>query len=369
MRAPGRILTRILAAACLSSGTSVTVAAQSRAVRPVDLSSYHVLVVSYRAGRTSPVLEIMGWPPRRLLSIVDGIEGPGDPVRPWDTGRFAAAAWMHTDAALRFIGLGDRDGASAQLDAASRVLRAGGARTTPLARQWYFAVVRGLRDRQWLATAERLLQLGRERMPGDPVVLRESGMLAELLATDPTIPPARAGLADVLAARRQTPLVEPFTALAERRTRHLDDADRWLRQALDREPSSVDCRLHLGRVASLLDRQDAPALLETVRAAEAAYAYLADMFLGASAERAGRMDVAESHYRSALERLADGHAAYMALARVLRMAGHTDEARGLLDASVSRSPDDRREPWWWYFYEAPGLAAARMDARRDEARR
>jgi tetratricopeptide (TPR) repeat protein len=310
----------------------------------------------------------MTWDGRRLLSVVDGIEGRGDPVRAWETPRFAAAAWLHTDAALRFVADGNRDGASAQLDAASRVFRAGGERTTSVARQWYFAVVRDLRDRQWLATAERLLEFGRERMPGDPVVLRESGMLAELLSTDPLIPPARAGLDDGDELRRRGVATEPFLVLAERRRRHLDEAARWLRASLDADPSSVDARLHLGRVASLLDLDEGRSLLDGLRPSEPPYAYLAAMFLGAAAERAGNLGLAEARYREAIVRLPEGHAAYMALCRLLQLTGRVDAARTLLE-SAARRRGTRREPWWWYFYEAPGLAAARVEARREEARR
>lgn len=344
-------------------------AAQSRAARPPDLTDYHRLIASYRAGKTSPVLELMEWAPRQVLAVVDGIERSGDPLRPWEPARFAAAAWMHTDAALRCIAGGDRDGVSVQLDAATRVLHSGGDRTTAVARRWYFAVVRHLRDRQWLATAEKLLELGRERMPEDPVVLRESGMLAEFLATDPTIPPARAGLDGIPATRAEVPAGGPFAAMAQRRGRYLQGAERWLRRSLDLEPSSVECRLHLGRVASLLERAEGSQLLDGLRASERSHAYLAEVFLGASAERAGDLALAESRYRAAIARLPEGHAACIALCRVLRVAGRSDEARALLAASVARPAGTRREPWWWYFYEAPGLAAARMEARREEARR
>jgi predicted Zn-dependent protease len=122
-------------------------------------------------------------------------------------------------------------------------------------------------------------------------------------------------------------------------------------------------------VASLLDLDEGRSLLEDLVTSEAAYAYLASMFLGTAAERRDDLGLAETRYREAIERLPDGHAAYIALSRVLRLTGRIDAARTLLSASAARPTGTRREPWWWYFYEAPGLAAARVEARRQEARR
>jgi tetratricopeptide (TPR) repeat protein len=290
-------------------------------------------------------------------------------VRPWERGRYAAAALLHTEAALGLLARKDASGVSFHLDTASRLFVRGGPDLRSVASRWYVAVVRVLRDRTWVKHAEQLLELGRRRLPADPPMLCESGTLAEWLATDPTLGPSAARQLRINAAGPGRPLSRgAFTDLERRRASDLRRAAGWLTDALEHGSSDAMCRLHLGRVWSLQGEYEHsdPLLLELRDHGDDAVAYLASAFLGASAERRDQLDQAASHYRSAIARFPRGHAAYFGLSGVLQKSGRISEARGVLDDVVDAEENNRREPWWWYFVEPERLADRRLQELRNE---
>ena len=348
---------------------------QERAKR--DLKLYHGLILDYRAGRNAAVQELSSWEQGRILSVLPLIETADDDVRPWEKVRFKAAAMMHTDAALLLIDSAEPSGAAlAQLDAASRVLAKAGPDIREYTIGWHVAVARFLRDRDHLAFAEQLLAVARERLPDSPALLYETGTLQELLATDTSLPRATPSR-QVLPLRDDTSVeaAGPVTAemvrrLERRRVLYLNASARWLRESIDRDPSSAPAHLHLGRVQALRNETaDALRWLQQARASgDGDTAYLAALFIGALYERQQRVEEAEKAYRDAIGRQPLSQAPYVALSGILQRTGRGDEARAVLRRMTESAADDRREPWWWYYLEPRDAVAARLERLRREVR-
>jgi Flp pilus assembly protein TadD len=182
------------------------------------------------------------------------------------------------------------------------------------------------------------------------------------------------------------PSIEPDTARNQQwRTGLLNDAARWLREALapqraqdarwgpreERERALLMARLHLGRVETLRGHEkDGLVQLELVfnAATDDATAYLAALFSGAAHERMRRPDSAETSYRQAIDRFPEGQAAYVALSEGLQRSGRTDDARTVLHRLLDGKAGPIREPWWWYLTESPGVADERLAGLRREVR-
>jgi tetratricopeptide (TPR) repeat protein len=226
--------------------------------------------------------------------------------------------------------------------------------------------------------AQDLLQQGRARVPGNPAILYESATLAELLARgySVTVTENASGVPsiDADAARNQ-----------QRRAGFLNDAARWLREALARQraqdarPGShlegdntlLMARLHLGRVETLRDNEkDGLAHLEQIFTAtgDADTAYLAALFSGAAHERLRRPDAAEASYRRAIERNPAGQAAYIALSEVLQRTGRPVESRAVLHTLLETKGASVGEPLWWYLVDPPGVPDERLGGLRREVR-
>lgn len=93
---------------------------------------------------------------------------------------------------------------------------------------------------------------------------------------------------------------------------------------------SEDAFVHLDKVFALTQDRD---LL-----------YLADLFMGWAAERAGHLDRAEAAYRSAMTRVPSARTAVMWLAAALQSRGQLGDAQALVDASLA-SPSTIPDPW------------------------
>ena len=342
-----------------------------------ELRGYHTLVLDYRSGNDDAVRGIASWDRKRILRVLAVLDIVNDEIGPWGSNRLKAAAMMHTDGALQLLDQSDTDAALMHLDMASQLLKKAGPEVRGYAGVWYRAMSRLLRSRNSLAVAERLLQTGRDRLPGDAGVLFESGTLQELLAAD-TVVPITMALTD---PRAPVPNFDPdgstvplrkedIDEIRRRRAARLNRAAAWLRESLERDSANMLAWLHLGRVQMLRSQNDdALKFLERATASEdAAVAYLAVLFTGALHERQGRFDAAAAAYRAASERLPANHAAYIALSAVLQRSGHGDEARDVLRRIVDGKESSRQEPWWTYLTASPSISLALVDLLRREAR-
>ncbi len=338
------------------------------------LACYHAIVDAYAAGdQRAAAARLSSLGAGFARNIEKLLDTPADPNHPWDLRRYAAAAMLHTDAAIHVDPSLGNGAAFAQLEVVTAVIaarRRGTLRDRSidselrlLAQRWYLALSRYLRDRLEPYAAERLLELGRQRIPRDPVILAESGTLAELLATIYALvrnPPVQHG--------REVGL---RPALKER-AGNLDNATRWLRQASTLAPDNEAVRLHLGRVLAL--RQEDQEALEILAALAAntrdsAIAYLAHLFAAGVNERSGRLDEAASSYRAAIARLAAGQAAPIGLSEVLQRLGRGDESRQVLGTLLAETAGPPNDPFWVYHFDPTSVVDERLTALRKDALR
>jgi tetratricopeptide (TPR) repeat protein len=339
-----------------------------------ELKRYHGVVNAYREGKDDSVTEILAWDPQRLTKIVAAAQTPLDMFRPWDEPRVKAAVMLHTDAAIQV--LRDEVRLGFHLSLAGRLLQMAGRDLHPVARAWYIAVARLLRDRSMLFVAEGLLERGRKLLPGDHVIAYESGVVQEQIATYAAfiteivrdIPPVRGPTG--LQVVGEPPRLAVNRQLADR-TRALEQAAAWLGESAQADSSNELARLHLGRVQVLRGKDEEGSKLLTPLAASAAdkdISYLAAMFLGAMHHRRGRLDQAEQMYREAILKVAAAQSAYLALSEILQKLGRGDESRAVLLGVLRTPAASREEPWWWYLAEPVGDAHRRLDALRASAR-
>lgn len=366
-----------IVAICLLASTSAAHSLGERATND-DLRVFHTLVDRYRSGDDGAASALAAWQPQRVARMQKDIEGLADP-HPWDRNRFEAAAMLHTDAALSLMSDGAEDegrleGVSFHLDIAGGLLKRAASRwdMREFTSQWYAAVARVLRDRNWLTTAEQYLALGRERLPKDARVLYESATLEELFATDTHLP------GHTTHARRgegELPPQDPwsaatFEAIRRRRTFRLNRALDWVRGSLDVMPGDRLARLHAGRI-QMLRNEPGDAARELGHAATSrddAIAYLAWLFTGALHEQKHEFEQAADAYRRADGRFPGGQAAQVALSEILHRTGRGEEALAVLRKLLEGEAEARLDPWWYYFFEQPGRADERLDGIRKQVR-
>jgi tetratricopeptide (TPR) repeat protein len=362
----GTVLSLLLAAAPAQLTVTVASPEELQLVR-----AYRHLIARYRNGDAEAVPAVIALPRNHLETILRLFFGvpdtpwtmPGEP--PAMPGELRGSAMLHTDAALRIVGPDEENGDRRHhLKVAGRMLHASGSRDDPFVPRWYYAVSRSLRDRHLFGVAEDLLERGRIEVPGNPTILYESATVAETLARGYSV--------KVMETPSGVPSIEPDTARnLQRRAGLLNDAARWLREALERDDTMVIARLHLGRVETQRSREkEALSHLERVFGAtpDGATAYLAALFIGAAHERMGRPDAAAASYRQAIERFPSGHAAYVALSEILQRSGKTDESRAVLHSLLDGKAGLTREPWWWYLADPPDVADERLADLRREVR-
>jgi len=335
-----------------------------------DLRLYYAMLDAYGSGdETRSVDLLLRWPRARLENALAEVNRSNDPRAPWSPRIHGLAAMLHTDVALRLAPGAETKEAFWHIDLASRLLSPGTTQKAvdirPLAERWYEAVARALRDRSRAYVAELLLRLGRTRLPDNPVVLRESGMLAELFATDYAL------IGSSIAYSTSHGGTVRLKEIISRRARNLDDAARWLRQAVGLDSGNELLAVHLGRVLTLRHDDDAAvvvlgAVSTTGKHAEAAY--LASLFLGGLRERQGQLDAAIDAYRDALSHLPSAHAAYVGLSQVLQRVGQSDESRAVLLVPLTHKAGPTEDPLWWYHIDKPGVAERRLESLRAEVR-
>lgn len=335
-----------------------------------DIVRYHAMLDAYLKGNASGGVDALAsWPMDRLRRALTRAQTADDPFRPWDEGRYGLAAMLHTDVALSKSGGLDAAATLAHLELAvgmlARGTREGHPRVRTLAPRWFQAISRYLRDREAPYLAARLLSDAREWLGTDALILYESGTLAESLATDYALAEHVTGRWARDAEAIQLPL------LLERRTRHLNDAARWLRSAVRLDPANSASRLHLGRVEALrLEDETALRLLSPLTAdPDSSTAYLAALFSAAVHERRSRLADAVAAYRLAITKLPFGHAAHVGLSSVLARMGDADGARQFIIRLITIPADRQAEPRWNYQWEPTSWVERRLDTLRAEVRR
>jgi tetratricopeptide (TPR) repeat protein len=345
-----------------------------RRERPVDaLKRYHALVNDYRAGDDRPVQSILEWDLQRLDGVISIAQTTADPLAPWPEERFKAAAMLHTDAAVSMLN-SDRPGFAIHLDMASRLFAKAGPQLQPFARLWYSIVVRALRSQARFIDAEVLLERGRQRLPRDGLVLYESGVFQEEIATFTAFgreSPAPSGRGVYPGSSRSSATATGTSIYVVEWRRSLETAATWLEASIKADPTLSLASLHLGRVEMLLDR-DGRALkrLQGISASpgDTSCGYLADLFIGALHERRGRYGQAERAYRQAIARVPANQSGYVALSGLLQRTGKGNESRTVVSRVLLEPNRETVEPWWWYFSDPPAQLRARLNGLRAVAR-
>ena len=330
-----------------------------------DLQRFHGLVEAYRKGQSEPVAEILAMPARRLVRMMASAATERDKAFPWHPSWFKAAAMLHTDAGIDRLGL-DGERTFLHLEAASRVLAKAGPELHEFARTWYVGVARLLRDKDDVVAALQVLEIGRKALPRDAVILYESGVVEEWLASVTNVSELTTS-----SGTQRLHAAHAVTLLRTHRAAGLSAAAEYLGQSMRLDGTSVSARLHFGRVLTLRNSEaDGLTHLAALAAGEdAAAAYLARLFIGAVHERRGRLEPAIDSYREALAAYGAVQGGTIALSQALQRAGRITESRDMLAAFVATPAASRSsDPWWTYFFERRDVVEAGITALRAESR-
>jgi tetratricopeptide (TPR) repeat protein len=289
--------------------------------------------------------------------VARAIDLPAD----WTAADLKAATMLHTEACLRMLGEGRPD-AKVHAEAAAALLRA--------------AVVRDGGERQfairWLETFAGLL-----RTRGAPALERE------LHAAGNTWWPAvkaerdaRTAFDEGLRSEIQAAVAGPLSGRAPRHVmpippeavRALRNAETSYAQALGLDPRHAEAALHRGRVLLVLgDDVEAARMLRFAATAHNPFTvYLASMFLGAVAERAGQLNEAIAQYSAASAQCRWAQTAALALSQALMRADRDTDARAAVLDRFTASDRRTFDPFWTYFADPATDLGPTLDALRAE---
>ncbi len=153
--------------------------------------------------------------------------------------------------------------------------------------------------------------------------------------------------------------------------RHLDRAQGALRSAAAADPSLLEPRLRLGRLAWRRgETAEARSALEDVlaRKPDARTAFLAHLFLGRLDEDAGRLDDAARSYEAALALDPHSQSARLALSHVRLRGGDATGARADVETTVGSAGRRPQPDAFWLYPWGPSIGAEeRLEALRREA--
>jgi tetratricopeptide (TPR) repeat protein len=230
-------------------------------------------------------------------------------------------------------------------------------------RDWYIVVSAYLQGQLRLAELDEHLSEARAAFPDDAQVLLAWGLMREAEAS-----PGGSVVIEVLRLRTSALRLrfpDEESALA--------DAERYFREALERDPGLHEARLRHGRVLGRLERPDeALRELDAVRTAHAEprQTYLAALFAGAVLGRAGRLPEAVEAYRAAAGLYPRCQTATLALSYAMRKSGARDEALALVRQALDHDSDaECVDPWWLYDFGLGPQGDALLDRLRAEVRR
>jgi len=241
-----------------------------------------------------------------------------------------AAVMIHTDAAIVLLSASERSLAFLHLTSASRIVNAmrSGRGDQRFERRWLAVLATVYTANGLLGYADRVIRDALSRYPREPLLYVARGALEEMRIAM-TFVDLRSG--NQIARRDRA---DDAAAADYRRAIGLDDGLAiahlrlgWLHFMThdDRARENIDAAL--ARATDLRDR------------------YLAQLFLGALAERGDRLDEAERAYRAA-QALAPGcQTPYIALARIDHALGRAARAAETA-AAFTALPEKINDPWW-----------------------
>jgi tetratricopeptide (TPR) repeat protein len=207
---------------------------------------------------------------------------------------------------------------------------------------WYRTVSAYLLSEGHLSEARAHLERARDLYPDQLFALLDSAYLHERLSS----PAVQAAIVEVRALGTDDVAVES-------RTEELQNAERFLSQALALAPDNVDARVRLGHILSELGRHE-DAMVELHRALEGAldqeHDYLAQLFLGRAAQALGRRDEAKRRYEEAAALYPSAQSPQLALAHLARASGDRAGALRMLNGVTKQASDLHSiDPWWSYY--------------------
>jgi len=346
--------------------------------QPSDVLSpaYEAIVRRYLSGdREGAVGDMSAWPEWRMRDEMTALRAfwqKAQTCRPcaasmaWQQIPARAALVLHSDCAQR----ARRDGNSPRLHESlaveiARMLKDDRAQRA-FARRWYEAMA-GLAqgENRWseaLDWAER----GLRDFPDSAEMLLVLGSIEETVGAQASFLETHEALVDPNTRRSRSELLQ------RREVReHLEKAHRALRSAVAADPTLLEARLRLGRVAWRLgETAEARSVLSDVLAQEpdAAKAFLAHLFLGRLDEDASRLVDAARSYEAALALDPHSQSARLALSHVRLRGGDAPGARADVETTVGSAGRRPHPDALWLYPWGPSVGVEeRLETLRREA--
>jgi tetratricopeptide (TPR) repeat protein len=227
------------------------------------------------------------------------------------------------------------------------------------ARDWYLLVASFRHGRAEVGWSRPYLAEARDLFPNDARVLLVSGSDHEMLSH------MSAGF-----LRRFNTNGQAVGEWEVNPGRELEQAERFLRQAVARGPELAEAHLRFGRV--LYRRGDLAAAARELQAVLASTTvdpirYLAWTFMGQVEVERGNLEAAERCYTEAERLLPAGQVARVARSELAYSSGRGADAAAQMTATLQQAGKD--DPWWlyllgdWWHFEAR-LALMRAEAMR-----
>lgn len=229
---------------------------------------------------------------------------------------------------------------------------------------WYRATAAYQGSGRSYAYAKAHLAHAREVLPRDAYVQFYSGVLQENL----TAPPVQVAVQALEASGRYRFNVLPLSE-------QLQQAETWLRRALDLESGLGEARVHLARVVGLLGHHDEAAgelRRALVSLTRDELRYDAELFLGGEEQALGHANEARAAFQRAQALCPRAQSPYLAQSQVAWQ--NEDSTRALAAfAELAKLPaleTARPDPWWTYdvsaFADASRLLAELREAALKE---